>query len=306
MFFYIVSDSENQLKYIVAKIKARGVKVNKSCLIHELDFSDVKNYESYLILFLLTQGDNDVLYKLMDKSNVEVIILENEMMNLTDRSEIAWIKSLEKKISGFIHHHSKKSVSFSRLNKNLSREKIVWIVGSSSGGPQSLSNLFGKLDKNTKDTFFIAQHLESRFFNLFISELKKVSSLPIVVVENDMEIKGSVVYILPVEKEIFFNNKKIYLKKNNVKRKYYPCIDYAIEIVALEYKSCSGVIILSGMGKDCVDGIKEVFNQGGFIMAQKPETCFADSMPSKTIETGMVNFIGSPDELATKINYKRS
>jgi chemotaxis response regulator CheB len=60
-------------------------------------------------------------------------------------------------------------------------------------------------------------------------------------------------------------------------------------------------VIVSGYdgdGADALCGIKEV---GGITIAQKPETAAQPDMPETAIESGCIDFILSPEDIAKEI-----
>lgn len=63
---------------------------------------------------------------------------------------------------------------------------------------------------------------------------------------------------------------------------------------------CGG-IILSGTGSDGTQGILAVKAAGGFTIAQSPESAKYDGMPKSAIQTGAVDYVLSPQEIAAKL-----
>jgi chemotaxis response regulator CheB len=64
-------------------------------------------------------------------------------------------------------------------------------------------------------------------------------------------------------------------------------------------KSCA--IIFSGMAHDAIEGSKHVKAKGGRVWAQDPDTCVISSMVDGAREAGVVEFLGSPKQLADKM-----
>lgn len=60
-------------------------------------------------------------------------------------------------------------------------------------------------------------------------------------------------------------------------------------------------IIMTGMGDDGSIGIKELFDNGAYTIAQNEASCVVFGMPKKAIEKGAVSEVVSLDEIPQKI-----
>ena len=50
-------------------------------------------------------------------------------------------------------------------------------------------------------------------------------------------------------------------------------------------------VIMTGMGKDGVEGLKLLKKRGGYIIAQDEETCVVYGMPKAAVDEGIVDAI---------------
>jgi two-component system chemotaxis response regulator CheB len=60
---------------------------------------------------------------------------------------------------------------------------------------------------------------------------------------------------------------------------------------AERYGTGALAVILSGMGRDGVDGLESVHEAGGTVYAQDEASCAVFGMPKAAIEAGVVDFI---------------
>jgi len=79
---------------------------------------------------------------------------------------------------------------------------------------------------------------------------------------------------------------------------YTPSIDMVLKDVADAFGGNAGAIIFSGMAHDGVDGTRYLHQKGGQVWVQDPKTCVVSSMVDGACEAGIVEFAGSPQELA--------
>ena len=61
------------------------------------------------------------------------------------------------------------------------------------------------------------------------------------------------------------------------------------------------VKLLSGMGSDGADGIRHIKARGGITVAHNMATSIIHSMPKAAFETGMVDFVLSPEGIRAKL-----
>jgi len=170
----------------------------------------------------------------------------------------------------------------------------IIVVGASTGGPGALEFIINNLPHNLQLPVVIAQHMPSRFLETFSSRLNERSPLPVKLVHRGEALRGGAIYIASGEfntkielnimsgQAIFSSTGKKYDEFNC------PSIDCLFESVAHLYKNrCIGVI-LTGMGKDGMRGLKMIKDAGGFTLAQDEHSSVVYGMPKAAFEYGAV------------------
>jgi two-component system chemotaxis response regulator CheB len=61
-------------------------------------------------------------------------------------------------------------------------------------------------------------------------------------------------------------------------------------------------VIMTGMGKDGLEGISRLKSLGGYSIAQNEETCVVYGMPRAVVEAGFADAILPLEEIAPTIN----
>src|SRR5690606_19531718 len=79
---------------------------------------------------------------------------------------------------------------------------------------------------------------------------------------------------------------------------YRPCIDDVLRDVADRFGASATAIIFSGMAADAIEGAAHLASVGGEVWVQDPESCVVSSMVDGAQARGIVEFVGSPRELA--------
>ena len=76
---------------------------------------------------------------------------------------------------------------------------------------------------------------------------------------------------------------------------------YFFTSLAQEQKEKAIAVIMSGTGSDGTSGIKMIKENGGLVIVQDPETAKFDGMPRSAINTGLADFILSPEATVDEI-----
>ncbi|MFW6173879.1 MAG: chemotaxis-specific protein-glutamate methyltransferase CheB [Elusimicrobiota bacterium] len=166
--------------------------------------------------------------------------------------------------------------------------KIVGI-GASTGGPQALTEIITKLPEKIGSPVLVSQHMPSFFLDCFVERLNKKTKIMVKVAEDGEKIKPDVVLFAPSESNLTVEKEYKNLKTtfNNEKYSSYthtPCIDAMIKSIAKIGGENSIGVLLSGMGRDGVDGLKLVKKMGGKTIVQDEKTSIVFGMPKKAIE----------------------
>ena len=81
-----------------------------------------------------------------------------------------------------------------------------------------------------------------------------------------------------------------------------PSIDLTFSDVAEVYKERSIGVILTGMGKDGVDGLEKIKAAGGNSIAEDESTCVVFGMPEVAIRRGIVDKVAPVYHIARTLD----
>lgn len=179
--------------------------------------------------------------------------------------------------------------------------KVVGI-GASAGGLEALQKLFATIHNNTNMAFVIVQHLSPHFKSLMDELLQKHTKIPILEIEDQVEIKRNTIYLIPPNKNIKIENNKIRTFDREESGKLNLPIDIFFHSLGENYKHKSIGIILSGTGTDGSRGLKTIKEEGGTVIIEDPVFAKFDGMPNASIQLGIEDAILSPYEIGKLIN----
>jgi chemotaxis response regulator CheB len=177
----------------------------------------------------------------------------------------------------------------------------VIVLGASIGGPDALRSFLGAIPENFPALFVLVQHLENGFFERLAQQLQKASKLPVRVPSIDKPARMGEVLVVAANQRIWVEpDGEIVMMDHAESPKYTPCIDDVLRDVADRFGGGATAIIFSGMAGDAIEGAVYLTTQGGEVWAQDPASCVVSSMVDGAKARGVVEFIGSPRELAER------
>lgn len=185
------------------------------------------------------------------------------------------------------------------LDSNKGGIQRVIVLGASIGGPDALRSFLGGLPAGFPALLVLAQHLESGFFDRLAQQLQKISKLPIRVANDDRPVKAGEVLVIPSGERVRVHPDGSVQREPHLSPTHYrPCIDDVMRDIADAFGPRATAIIFSGMAGDAVEGAVYLTSKGGEVWVQDPGSCVVSSMVDGAQARGVVEFSGSPRELA--------
>ncbi len=176
---------------------------------------------------------------------------------------------------------------------------IVIGIGASAGGLEALQQFFSYMPPNSGLSFVVVQHLSPDYKSLMADILGKHTEMSVCQAENHMAVEPDTVYLIPPKKYMTIKDGRLGLAEAPGSLNH-P-IDAFFASLAAEKREHSIAVVLSGTGSDGTNGVKMVKEHGGLVIAQAPESAKFDGMPRSVINTGLADFVLSPEEIAEEI-----
>ena len=136
--------------------------------------------------------------------------------------------------------------------------------------------------------------------HLMADILGKHTQMRVLQAENEMPVRPNTVYLIPPKNNLTLRGGKLYLTEFNHSMLNHP-IDIFFTSLAEEQRERAIAIVLSGTGSAGTSGIKVVKEHGGLVIVQNPDSAKFDGMPRSAINTGLADFILSPDGIVDEI-----
>ncbi|MFN7783194.1 MAG: chemotaxis protein CheB [Lysobacterales bacterium] len=175
----------------------------------------------------------------------------------------------------------------------------VVVLCASIGGPDAVRGFLSEIPPGFPALFVVVQHLENGYFERLAQQLQKTSKLPARVPMAGLSARDGEVLVVASGARFRLNaDGAVELADPNPNTRYRPCIDDVLHDVADTFGPHAHAIVFSGMAADAVEGSVYLSEHGGVVWAQDPETCVVSSMVDGARARGVVDFVGSPAELA--------
>ena len=180
-------------------------------------------------------------------------------------------------------------------------KKIIGI-GASAGGLKPIKELLSNIPGDTGYAYVIVQHLPSDRKSLMKELLATATNMSIYIAEDQLALQPNCIYLNIGTANLTVKDGKLRLDELGSKHELKLPIDMFFHSLASDYKENSVGVILSGTGSDGSRGIRSIKQCGGLIFAQNTDSADFDGMPDAAIETGLVDFILSPDKIGKALS----
>ncbi|UCH81517.1 MAG: chemotaxis response regulator protein-glutamate methylesterase [Nitrospiraceae bacterium] len=186
------------------------------------------------------------------------------------------------------------------------RKTGIVAIGSSTGGPKALQTIISNIPREFPVPILIAQHMPPSFTGPFAERLNQISAVYVKEAEDGEPIEKGTVYIAPGGghmgvRRIKLTKSAIALSQNTSKYIYKPSADHLMLSVTESFSGKVLGVILTGLGNDGTQGMKEIKNKGGRTIAESEESCVVYGMPKSVVEAGVADKIVKLDEIAGEI-----
>ncbi len=182
-------------------------------------------------------------------------------------------------------------------------EKCV-VVGASTGGTEALSHFLQSLPIDCPPVA-IVQHMPEHFTAAFAKRLNTTCEVAVKEARTgDTMLRGQAL-IAPGNHHMLLKRSgaryQVEVKEGPLVKRHRPSVDVLFRSAA-RYAGANALgIIMTGMGDDGAQGMKELHDAGAWTIAQDEATCVVFGMPHEAIKLGGVREVLPLQQLATKM-----
>jgi two-component system chemotaxis response regulator CheB len=181
----------------------------------------------------------------------------------------------------------------------------VVVIGSSTGGPAALMQIFGAFSEAPPCSFLVAQHMPEGFTRGFAERLDRLTPLRAFEARGGESPTPGTILVAPggshLELESIGRSVVTRVVPPTTGDKYTPSVDRLFSSAAKCFGREVLAVVLTGMGDDGRRGVRAVKNGGGNVIAESENTAVIFGMPQQAIRTGAVDQVLSLGDIATAI-----
>jgi len=181
-------------------------------------------------------------------------------------------------------------------------------IGTSTGGPVALKTVLTELPADLPVGVVVVQHMPPVFTKAFAERLDSCCQVRVKEAENGDAILPGRVLLAPGNWHMtvsrFGGEPHVELNQDGSVNGHRPSVDVLMRSVAMEYGAQAIGVIMTGMGKDGAEGLRELHKRGGYIIAQDKESSAIYGMNREVVQTGNANVVVSVEAIAGRIQER--
>ncbi|MGE5563356.1 MAG: chemotaxis-specific protein-glutamate methyltransferase CheB [Bacillota bacterium] len=181
----------------------------------------------------------------------------------------------------------------------------VLAIGASTGGIHALGTLFHALPKRIGVPILLTQHLPMPFMPVFARQLGAIAQRPALVAEDGMRLEPDQILLAPGNAHLTLDPDKdgaiVRLTHGRTTSGCMPSVDPMLASVGSIYGAGALAVVLTGMGRDGVEGATTLVGCGGSVIAQDEASCAVWGMPRAILEAGLASAVLPPEKIARRI-----
>ena len=173
-------------------------------------------------------------------------------------------------------------------------------VGGSAGGLDAYTRLLKNLPNDLGVAIVIVNHLRT-VSTLLHRILPNYTAMPVELITERLDVRPNCVFIIPEKRDLHVLNGEFRLKPISKPHGWPDVITVFLRSLTQNWTGQLIAVIVSGYDGDgaaALCGIREV---GGITIAQQLDTAAQPDMPQSAIDSGCIDFILSPEEIAEQI-----
>lgn len=184
-----------------------------------------------------------------------------------------------------------------------SKQQII-ALGASTGGTEAIKEVLMRLPESTP-AIVITQHIPAAFSQPFANRMDSISAMRVVQAEDGQEILPGWVYIAPGDRHLLIEKQggKYVCRLNDGPpvNRHKPSVDVMFRSVLQTVGTNSICVLLTGMGVDGAQGMKDLREIGVHTVAQDEKTSVVWGMPGEATKIGAAEEVLGLDKIPEKV-----
>jgi two-component system chemotaxis response regulator CheB len=193
-----------------------------------------------------------------------------------------------------------------KLRPSPSAPPRVLLIGASTGGPQALGAIVGRIGGIIDQApVLITQHMPPTFTTILAEILERASGRPVREAVDGEALRAGAIYLAPGGRHLRVVRHDgvpaVALDDGPQINFCKPAVDPMFSSAAETWGSWNLALVLTGMGSDGTRGAADIVAAGGSVIAQDEETSVVWGMPGSVSKAGLCCAVLPIDQIADKL-----
>jgi two-component system chemotaxis response regulator CheB len=194
------------------------------------------------------------------------------------------------------------------LRPSSSTPPRVLLIGSSTGGPQALGAIVGRIGGIIDQApVLITQHMPPTFTTILAEILERAGGRPVHEAIDGEPLRAGTIYIAPGGRHLRVVRRdglpSAVLDDGPQVNFCKPAVDPMFSSAAEAWGGGILALVLTGMGSDGTRGAADIVAAGGSVIAQDEDTSVVWGMPGSVAKAGLCSAVLPIDQIAAKLSH---
>jgi two-component system chemotaxis response regulator CheB len=254
-------------------------------------------------------GAVDFIPKQLSKVSLDIVKIEDDLRNKVKtvaRRKLrpkAYAKSPVRRPEGRPADRTETRAPLEKPTGKVLRDVVA--VGVSTGGPPAVQKVLAPLEADFPASILIAQHMPAAFTGPFAKRLDSVCKISVREASGVERLAPGTCYIAPGGKHLLLDNRgggvSVVVAEEPSDVIYKPSANVLLSSVSRALGHRSLGVILTGMGSDGLEGVRDLKARGGRALTQSDATCVVYGMPKAIVDAGLSDEIVDIDDMSEAI-----
>jgi two-component system chemotaxis response regulator CheB len=186
------------------------------------------------------------------------------------------------------------------------KSPAVLVIGSSTGGPEALTQVLPRLPANFPLPILLVQHMPPVFTRQFAQRLDRLSPLRVVEAADGSPLLPGTAHLAPGDHHLVVRKSArgphTGLTQGPPENFCRPAVDPLFRSAVAAYDGAVLAVVLTGMGSDGRNGAAEIRAAGGTVVVQDQATSVVWGMPGAIATAGLADETLPLDRIPDAIN----